>query len=807
MVNRPSADRRPAASWGARLAGAALAMASVVAPTAAQVDPFRPLDAEWPAPNEIRTGAGVPGPEYWQQEAHYVIDVTFNEAERSLTGELTARYVNNSPDALPFIWVHLDQNLFTDDGHFLAIQTNNFLTRRGQGITNGSMPLHQVRRLQSFDDNDYGMTLTTVSTADGTDLNHTINGTLMRVDLPEPLEPGAETQIRIAWSHHLVNTVALGVRSGWEELNDGVLLIGAAQWFPRIAAYTDVQGWHVDQFLGVGEFNQDWGDYTVNITVPGNYIVAATGSLANRTDILTPAQEERWQTARDAERPVMIVTTEEAAQNRRASGVSPRTWTFEAEEVRDFAWAASPSFKWDAMGVGQSEVMAMPTTPAFDTMAMSFYPDEGDPIWGLFATEAIAHTLEVFSAFSFPYPYPTAQAVNGPRTVGMEYPMISFDGVRPENVVINGERTYSAGAKWGLIGLIIHETGHFYFPMIVQSDERRWFWMDEGVTSFLESIANMTFDERFPESARSRRSVTGLARRDDRPLMSMSDSLTGVTRGNSYVKTTTALHVLRELVLGRETFDRAFRDYANAWMFKRPEPSDFFRAMETGAGEDLDWFWRAWFYTADHVDISIDDVRRFQLTAGDPRFEAPFNAAAQDEDQLYRSFDERNAEDGVVTRAERRTHLQDFYSTVEENLITNQQVRRFEARLNRLDRENEAALRRALDENNYIHQVTFTNHGGVISPLPLVFTFEDGSTETVTVPAYVWRREAGPTIEKLFVHDRRVVSVTLDPDHLTADADMENNTFPREIRDELMPVNTGGGGGRNLMREVLQERG
>ncbi len=798
----PFVLRRFANSLGVSMS-AALSAASVLAAgaLAQHEDPFAPLEDVWPAPDAHRTAAGKPGPDYWQQRADYDIAVSLDAQDRVLNGELTLSYTNNSPHTLDYIWVHLDQNSFADDGHFQSIQTTDFFTRRGQGMTSdGKLPMHQLRRQQDFADNSYGMTVTSVTEGDGDELETAINGTLMRVSLAEPLETGDDTEVTIAWTHPLLDTVAIGSRSGWEELDDGTLIIGAAQWFPRVAAYTDYQGWHVDQFLGTGEFTLEFGDYRVAITVPDNHIVAATGALANPDSVLSSEQYDRYEDGRAADEPVLVVTADEADRNRRARGRQTKTWEFEAENVRDFAWASSPSFMWDVMGVAQeTEGMDAPER----VLAMSFYPDEGNPIWGQYATEAIAHTLEVFSAFTFPYPYPTAQAVNGPRTVGMEYPMISFDGVRPENEMVDGERTYSAGAKYGLIGLIIHETGHFYFPMIVNSAERRWMWMDEGLNSYLESIANMTFEDGFPESARNRAGIAARFKADTRPLMTLADNMSGVTRGNSYVKTTTALHVLRELVLGRETFDRAFKSYARSWMFKRAEPADFFRAMETEAGEDLDWFWRAWFYTTDHVDIAIDDVRRFRISIGDPEVEKPLEREAARENRLYLTFEERNADEGIVPRAERRPQLQDFYTDNDAYTVSPAAVERHQDFLEGLDNDSREALLRARDEGKYIHQVTFTNVGGIPSELPLEFTFEDGSTERASVSAYVWRR-TGDTIEKLFIHDQPVVSVLFDPDHLTADANVENNVFPPRIRDERLEVATGRGGGDNLMREVME---
>lgn len=783
----------------ARWAPLVLVAALTAWPALAQ-DPFADLDAHWPAPSAQRTAAGYPGADYWQQRADYDIDVSLDAETLVLTGSLTFTYTNNSPDTLAFLWVHLEQNRFADKGNFPAVATTEFITRRG-GISNDAdLPLSELQRTQIFADNDYGKTVARVYQPDGADLDYLINGTLMKVDLPEPLAPGGQTAVSIDWSHPLVPSLPMGARSGFEQLEDGAVIVGAAQWFPRVAAYTDYHGWHVDQFFGSGEFTVEFGDYRVAITVPDSHVVAATGEIANADVVLTDTQRARLDEARTAERPVRIITTEEAAKARSAVDRGATTWVFEAKDVRDFAWASSPAFIWDAMGVTQdTEGGDAPET----IMAMSFYPDEGDPLWGDYATEAVAHTLEVFTRFTFPYPYPTAQAVNGPIASGMEYPMISFNGPRPENVEVDGARTYSRSLKYRVIGIIVHETGHFYFPMVVNSDERRWMWMDEGLNTFLEAVANLTFETGFPDTLRSRNTIGRLMKRDTRPLMTHADGL--VVRANAYVKVATALFVLREAVLGRETFDRAFKEYARAWAFKRPEPADFFRIMETAAGEDLDWFWRAWFYTTDHVDIAVTGLERRTISIGDPDVDQPLARAQAEAAQFYADFEARNAADGLTPRAETRPFLVDVYTENDAFTVTGKDRQDFENTLDKLAPDARQALERAAAEGAIFHLVSFENVGGVPTPMPLVFTYEDGATEEITVPAQVWRRDDDGKISKFFVRDKPIASVTFDPFNNTADLDTANNTFPPKVRDVRMGVNTGRSDPRNMMRELLQD--
>lgn len=767
-----------------------------------QEDLFRDLGDVLPAPNEFRTSSGRPGSSYWQQAADYEINVTLDPDARRLTGSLVLTYSNNSPDDLETLWLHLDQNRFSPGGSFQSVSTVAFPTPRGGGTESGQAPslsIDELHRQQLFAERDFGMTVTRLTDARNNAVPYLVQGTLMRVSLPQPVRSGRSVRLKLDWTSELIEARPFSARSGYEVLEDGALIVGAAQWFPRVAAYTDVRGWHLEQYLGGGEFALEFGNYEVTVNVPDTFIVAATGELANGRSVLTPDQRQRLESAGRAERPIQVVTPEEAAAARQSEASGTKSWRFRAETVRDFAWAASPAFIWDAMGVAQDD-RERPVV-----MAMSFYPDEGDPLWGRYATEAIAHTLETFSQFTFPYPYPTAQAVNGPIASGMEYPMISFNGPRPENVLANGERTYSRYMKHRIIGIIVHETGHFYFPMIVNTDERRWVWMDEGMTSFLELISNLTFEDGFDEAARTRSGViTNILATPQRPLMTTPDS--DIVRRNAYDKTAMALFVLRETILGREVFDQAFRSYANAWKFKRPEPADFFRIMGKESGHSLDWFWRAWFFTTDHVDVAVEDVVRYQLNPGDPETKALIARAERQEDLLFPRFEEYNRADGITPRAERRPHLKDFYSETDPFTPGAGQHAEYEASLLKLDAGSRQALARearaqADGTTQHYTIVRFRNVGGVPTPLPLRLTFSDDTAEFVYFPADVWRRSTG-TIEKLIVRPLPIVEVAFDPYRETLDTDLSNNTFPPQIREAFMPVALSPRAPRNQMLDM-----
>ncbi|MBA4050581.1 MAG: aminopeptidase, partial [Erythrobacter sp.] len=544
-------------------------------------DKFRQLDEVLPDPNTYRNASGAPGHEYWQQKVDYDITATLDEPKRRLTAKGTVRYTNNSPDALPWLWMQLDQNIFKRDSMAELTDVFGGAGRRGPKVTLGSgneptkLSFEELRRQQAMADNRYGYDITAV-TLNGEALPHTIVGTLMRIDLPAPLAPGETVEFAMEWAFNIVEEDAVVARSGYEHFPDdprkgGNDIFLLAQWFPRMVAYSDYEGWHNKEFLGRGEFTLEFGDYAVEMTVPNDHIVASTGVLQNPDAVLTAAQRQRLETAKDAAAPVFIVTPQEAAAAEAKGPTGTKTWRFAATNVRDFAWASSRKFMWDAQGHKQPGA-------EFDTvMAMSFWPKEGGELWRKYSTAAVVHTMKVYSRFSFDYPYPTAQSVNGP-VGGMEYPMITFNGPR---TILNkdGTRTYSLATKVGLVGVVIHEIGHIYFPMVVNSDERQWTWMDEGLNSFLDSVAGYEWDPDMPWTrSLPRDMIPYMVSSSQQPIMTQSDSVTDLG-ANAYGKPSAALHLLRDTIIGRERFDFALKEYARRWKFKRPTPADFFRTM------------------------------------------------------------------------------------------------------------------------------------------------------------------------------------------------------------------------------------
>ena len=562
-------------------------------------------------------------------------------------------------------------------------------------------------------------------------------------------------------------------RSGYEHFEeDGNDIFLLAQWFPRLAAYTDYEAWTNKAFLGSGEFTLEFGDYDVEITVPADHIVSATGQLDNPSSVLTSTQRKRLEQAEDAKRPVFIVTEEEALENEKEGTNKTKTWHFKAENVRDFAWASSRKFMWDAKGYhqgGKDQPLVM---------AMSFYPKEGGDLWKKYSTESVVHTMEVYSRFSFDYPYPVAQSVNGP-VGGMEYPMITFNGPRTD-LQEDGTRTYSQAEKRFLIGVVIHEIGHIYFPMIVNSDERQWTWMDEGLNSFLDGVAGREWDPTIPWGVEPR-DITGyMTSQTQVPIMTQSDSVLRLGP-NAYTKPAAALNILRETILGRELFDFAFKEYAQRWMFKRPTPSDFFRTMEEASGVDLDWFWRGWFYTTDHVDISLDSVYKLRLNTEDPDIDFAREREAE-MDKPKSLTDIRNKEEGKKLWVDRFEDISDFYDENDRYTVTNKERNKYRSFLKKLEPWEREAFERAVREDKNYYVLDFSNKGGLVMPIILELAFTDGTTEEMRIPAEIWRRTP-KAVSKLIVtdKDKELVSVTVDPHWETADVDVENNHYPRRI--------------------------
>ena len=745
-------------------------------------DPFRQLEEVLPTPNDQRTASGAPGARYWQQKVDHDIAVTLDPATTELVGRARVTYHNNSPDELRYLWFQLDQNRFRDDS----------IGKRAEPAPDLSKPtpIGSLRQIVEQHEWEGGYRDVSVATPEGKPIPFTVVDTMMRIDLPEPLAPGAKTGFDIAWRFLVMKNTTSRARSNYELLGENDLarpdadlapLYVMAQFFPRAAPYNDVRGWQHKQFLGQGEFALEFGDYTLAVTVPDNWTVAATGELQNAAEVLTPEQRARLDAARADEKPRFVTTPEEAAARRSAKPAGTRTWRFKADNVRDVAFAASASFIWDA---------AKAPIPGTDraALAMSYYPQEAEPLWSRYSTHAVAHTVDCYSRYAVPYPYPVAISVNGP-VGGMEYPMITFNGPRPER-----DGTYSAGTKWGLVGVIIHEVGHFWFPMIINSDERQWTWMDEGLNTFCQYLAEQEWEKKYPSGrGEPEKIIDYMTSPDQEPIMTNSESVRRLGP-NAYAKPATALNVLRETVLGRELFDFAFREYSRRWAFKRPEPADFFRTMEDASGVDLDWFWRGWFYTTRPVDIAVTSVTRHTLETGDPARVKGEKKAERDGRPKTLS-EERNAE--LAVRADRYPELLDFYSTFDELEVTEQDRRRFRDLVARLGAR-DAAL---LDTTLSFTIVRFENNDGIPMPLPLTVTFADGSTEDLTLPAEIWRYAGGLRASKLLVTEKEVVRVELDRRRQTADRDPSDNAFPQEIRREWFAVEPRDRGS-NPMREA-----
>ena len=760
-------------------------------------DKFRQLEVDLPTPNTYRTASGAPGEAYWQQQADYAINASLDEAKKRITATGTITYQNNSPHALNYIWLQLDQNIFKQES-----ASRRMSRQAAPGVAGDAISIGQLRQLQSYAETPHGFEIQSVTDGGGKGLGYFVNDTMMRIDLPKALAPKATTTIKLAWAFNIVDNGLFGGRAGYEYFRDtDTYTFFQAQWFPRLVAYTDYTGWQHKQFLGQGEFTLEFGNYDVSITVPSDHILTATGVLQNPNEVLSAEQRSRLAQARkDYSKPMYIVTPEEALANEKEGVTSTKTWRWKAGNVRDFAWASSRKFIWDAMGVKQDE--------GSDVLAQSFFPTEADPLWSQYSTRAVAHTIDVYSEFSFPYPYPNAISVNTWAVGGMEYPMISFNGYRPVKDEKTGVKTYTRRARDGLVGVVIHEVGHNYFPMIVNSDERQWTWMDEGLNSFLEFMAELRWDEKFPVLNNNSNSLDEIGAymmsEDQVPIMTNSESVIQFGN-NAYNKPAAALTVLRETVMGRELFDYAFKQYAQRWKFKRPTPSDFFRTMEDASGVDLDWFWRGWFYTTDHVDVALSDVREYRLSTKDPDVEGALRRERQDMTRPEPVTVTDNRDAGQQTYMQKHPDAADFYTENDEFEPTNKDRNDYQSWLEGLKEPDRSTFARALKENPYIYFMDFQNLGGLVSSLPLRFTFEDGTTKDVMVPAEIWRVNS-EKVSKMFVETKKVVSVELDARHQIADAVRANNSFPQKNVPSRMDVfRSTQSGARNQMADALVE--
>lgn len=756
--------------FGIMLTGLAQAQRPGAQPTGpttdkfSQKDKFRQLEETLPTPNSNRAASGAPGHAYWQQKVDYDIDITLNDDNQTLTGSEKITYTNKSRDKLSYLWLQLDANLHQphSDANLLATTTNMArMNSRGMRVLEAKSTFDGGFHITRCEDNSTKK-----------ELKHTIVKTMMRVDLPHPLAPGDSFVFQVDWNYEINDARLVGGRSGYEFFaKDGNYIYEIAQWFPRLCAYTDATGWQHKQFLGRGEFTLEIGDYLVKITAPEDHIVASTGTLLNAAQVLTEVQRERLEESKTADNPVFIVTPEEAKKNESNDPSGTKTWIFKADRVRDFAFASSRKFIWDAM---QHNMGTYPVS------AMSYYPNEAEPLWSKYSTHAIIHTLEVYSRYTFDYPYPVAISVNGPIG-GMEYPMICFNGPRPQ-----ADGTYSAGTKYGLISVVIHEVGHNYFPMIVNTDERQWTWMDEGLNTFLQYLAEQEWEENYPSRAGEPRDIVRyMGSADQVPIMTNSESIHQFGP-NAYSKPATALNILRETILGRELFDFAFKEYAQRWKFKRPMPADFFRTMEDASGVDLDWFWRGWFYTTDHVDLAIADVRQFNINTRNPDVEKELQRKTRNARPVSNS-EERNKE--LIKRVDRYNELKDFYNDYDALDITSDDRRTYERFFDGLSDEDKDML---ADKRSF-YLVTVENLGGLVMPIIIDAELEDGTIQHVRIPAEIWRKN-NEKVTKMIVTPQPVKSFTLDPRLETADVDLSNNHFPPQIIKSRFELFNGGGG-------------
>lgn len=700
---------------------------------------FEQLGQILPTPNEYRTGSGSPGPEYWQQQADYVITAELNDENQSIAGSETITYHNNSPDVLTYLWLQLDQNLFDKESN----------TGKTKPTTiQGSTTTKEIAGDLGLYDFDGGYRIKFVKDASGKDLKYFINATMMRVDLPTPLQRGESYSFKLEWSYNINDRMALGGRSGLEYFpDDKNYVYTIAQWFPRMCVYDDYTGWQNKQFLGRSEFATVFGNYKVKITTPADHIMAATGVLQNPKDVLTAEQQARFEKAKTSfEVPVIIATEQEARQREKLRSKEKKTWEFHAENVRDFAFATSRKFIWDAQAVKVGN-----NTP----LAMSFYPKEGNPLWERESTKAVKNTLVTYSKFTIDFPYPVAISVHA-ASIGMEYPMICFNFGRP-----NKDGSYSESTKWRMIGVIIHEVGHNFFPMIINNDERQDTWMDEGVNSFVQYLTQNENYKDMPARRGSASLIVPYMKGDKstmRPLMTSGENVVQI--GNEqYGKAATALNILRESVMGPELFDHAFKEYAQRWAFKHPKPSDFFRTMEDASAFDLDWYWRGWFFTTDHVDQSIDNVRWLKL---------------REENQDLENKSKNVKSGDLAGTGSASSNAGNFNEGPEPFSLIETDPRLYGEFTNRID--DKAVIEKMKGKNLY--EVTLSNQGGLVMPVILQWTFKDGSKEIERLPAEIWRLNE-QTITKVFVKEKEVASLTLDPLAETADINANNNIFPK----------------------------
>ena len=673
---------------------------------------FKQLKELLPTPNLQRTASGAPGLKYTQQKVDYTMDIILDDANTRIYGNETITYHNNSDDSLAYLWLQLDQNMRAADSKTPDIQSSS--------IPNSTS---KKRFNKSYMDAafDGGFKIESVKNIDDTNLSHTINQTMMRINLDTPLASGDKFQFKIKWWYNINNHRTDGGRSGYEHFaTDGNNNYVIAQFYPRLCVYDNVEGWQNDQFWGRSEFALEFGDFTVNITTPEDHMLGATGVLKNESEVFSRKELKRLEKAKTTfDNPVLIRTQEEAEKIEKSKSKKTKTWKFYAENVRDYAFATSRKFIWDAMAVDIN---------GKTVMAYSLYSKEANPLYGDHSTRAVVQTLKTYSRYTFDYPYHKAISVDG--QMGMEYPQICFNPGRPDLP----DGTYSDKIKYRMIKVTIHEVGHNFFPMIINSDERQWTWMDEGLNSYMEMLAELDYDKDFPITRGYPKNIVKYMSGDQStiaPIMSKGDHVYEFGN-NAYGKPATALWILRETIMGKELFDHAFRTYSQRWMFKHPTPADFFRTMEDASGIDLDWFWRGWFYTTEVTDIGIEGVRKFYAT-------------------------ENKSKETV-----------DFIEDKSEGL--------------NITKPTSA-------KSKYFYEITFNKPGGLVMPIIVEYTYDDGSKEKKTYPAQIWRYN-DKKVTKAVHSDKQITKIVIDPDLETADVDLSNNSFPNTSKDQFSKFKT-----------------
>ena len=767
---------------------------------------FEQMGSIFPTPNEYRTASGAPGPKYWQQRCDYDIKCELDEKNLKLTGSETVTYFNNSPNELTYLWLQLDENQHSS--------TKNANYQNSNPMSRQTSPQMLDRADEAKADNGLGFNIIKLTDAAGKDLKYTINKTMMRVELPAVLKAGQKFTFKLDWNYKLADRMGRGGRGGYEYFaEDGNHLFTMTQWYPRLCVYSDFKGWQNQQFTGRGEFALTFGNFKVQMTVPADHVIMSTGECQNYAAVLTPAQMARWKKAQTATEPVEVVTLDEAKAAEKngkemIASASPRkkTWIFKADNVRDFAWGSSRKFIWDAMAT---------KVEGKKIMCMSGYPKEAYGLYRKFSTKAVEHTIKTYSKFTIPYPYPVAQSIEASN--GMEYPMICFNFGRTEK-----DGTYSEGTKNGMIGVIIHEVGHNFFPMIINSDERQWSWMDEGLNTFVEYLAEELWDNKFPSRRGPAAYITDymkLPKEQLEPIMTNSENI--VQFGpNAYSKPATGLNILRETIMGREQFDYAFKEYARRWAFKHPEPADFFRTLEDASGEDLDWFWRGWFYSTEVCDISLDTVKHAKpdLTAVAPETKETVVTRSVERPQVP-TFDDiskiRNREDKNITfQTDADTTLRDFYWRYARG-IEAYDTTKYKVTIPGNKPEGLTDEEKEKYGNKNMYELTFSNKGGLVMPIIVEWTFKDGTKEVDRIPAQVWRLNENKVV-KTFIKDKEVASVKLDPYRETADINESNNSWNTIAEPSRFSIfksrmgggrRGGGGQGGNPMQKAQDKKG